>query len=185
MAIFKAILLFFLAAAHCSFALFVEERGSNVCSSGIYGELAPILAQYQIAQQFCSAAYPVSCTPRLAKRRPATLTTTTTTTTKTTKPSAPTTTKSTTTTKPSSTTTAKSPTSTAKSPTTTTKSPTSTTKSSTTTAVDAKSSAWSKCRQQPGNVISTLCSCIEVPTACKSSTTKTTTTSSTSTTTTT
>jgi hypothetical protein len=33
----------------------------NICSSGIYGELAPILVQYPIAQSFCSKYFPVKC----------------------------------------------------------------------------------------------------------------------------
>jgi hypothetical protein len=31
-----------------------EERGANVCSSGIYGELAPWLVKCNDAQKFCS-----------------------------------------------------------------------------------------------------------------------------------
>lgn len=116
----------------------LEERGAGVCSGGIYGELVPILIKYPIAQAFCSAAYPVSCTtaPRAKEKRVATTTTTTT------KAAAKTTVPSTTTTKAAGKATA---------PVTTTTS----TRTSTTT-VDARSSAWSKCQKQPRNVISTV-----------------------------
>lgn len=44
----------------------LEPRAVAVCSSGIYGELAPLLAPYSIAQAFCTAKYPVPC--KKAKR---------------------------------------------------------------------------------------------------------------------
>lgn len=44
----------------------LEPRAVAVCSSGIYGELAPLLAPYGIAQAFCTAKYPVPC--KKAKR---------------------------------------------------------------------------------------------------------------------
>ena len=97
---------------------YVEERGASVCQGGIYGELSPILAQYPVAQAFCTK-YAVKCTSAgsVPKKRLAT--------------TSKTTTKST------------------------------TTKS--TTTGNAQASAWSKCQGQPGNVISTMCSCIETP----------------------
>lgn len=118
----------------------LERRG--VCQSGIYGEIAPILAGYSVAQAYCSAHYPVQCTPAVHKRAaPSTTTTKTTTTTAVVKTTTKTTT-TTTTTKPATTTTTK------------------------TSSVNPTSSAWSKCQNQPGNVISTLCSCIEHPAVC-------------------
>ena len=64
---------------------FLEARAGAVCSSGIYGELAPILSGYPIAQAFCTAVYPVHCTTAKQKRqattpRPTPSSTTTTTT---------------------------------------------------------------------------------------------------------
>lgn len=41
--------------------IYLEPR-AGVCNGGVYGELAPILAGYSIAQAFCSAVYPVTCT---------------------------------------------------------------------------------------------------------------------------
>lgn len=117
----------------------------GVCSSGIYGELSGILASYPVAVSFCKAVYPVKCSKGKRELEPRLEARGTTTTTTTTKPTT-TTTKSTTTTKP----------------TTTTTKPTTTTKSTTTT-VDAKASAWSKCQGQGGNVVSTMCSCIQGP----------------------
>jgi hypothetical protein len=109
----------------------LEIRAGSVCSSGVYGELVPLLAQYPIALSFCSAVYPIQCTSaKLGKRA------------------------STTTVTPSSTTTKASTTITTKA---------STTKTTTTTTQNAQSSAWSKCQQQPANVVSTICSCIETP----------------------
>ncbi|KAJ9613911.1 hypothetical protein H2200_002047 [Cladophialophora chaetospira] len=141
----------------------LEERAGGVCNGGIYGELVPYLINFAPAQAFCTAYFPVKCVTVLTKRAATTTTTTTTKATNpTTKPSA-TTTKapSTTTTKPPSTTTTKpSSTTTTKPSSTTTTKPSSTTTSS----VNPTSSAWSKCQQQPANVISTLCSCIETPT---------------------
>lgn len=102
----------------------LEIRANGVCGSGIYGELAPILAQYPIAQAFCTVAYPVSCTTAKAKRAASAATTTMKTTSKTTQ---------------------------------------ATSKQTTTTNADAKASAWSKAKNQPGNVVSTMCSCIETP----------------------
>lgn len=40
----------------------LEQRSGNVCSSGIYGELAPLLKGYAPAVQYCSAHYPLTCT---------------------------------------------------------------------------------------------------------------------------
>lgn len=45
----------------------LEPRGS-VCSTGIYGELVPVLSGYDIAHAFCSKAYPVKCHSKLTKR---------------------------------------------------------------------------------------------------------------------
>lgn len=137
MAPVKALLLCYLAVVHqfvVTLAAPLEERGGSVCSSGIYGELAPILEQYSIAEEFCSVVYPVSCTasstsPTKNKRA------------------------------------VSSTTSTSKAP-TTTSTLKATSSSQTTSAADSKASAWSKCQQQPWNVISTLCSCIETPTVC-------------------
>lgn len=106
---------------------FFQPRAGGVCNSGIYGELAPVLAQYPAAQAFCSAVYPVKCTTKVAKRAGTTTTTTTGATTK------------------------------ARTTTTTTK------KATSTTSTDAKASAWSKCQGQGSGVVSTMCSCIEVP----------------------
>ena len=114
----------------------LEPRTGGVCGSGIYGELAPILAAYPIAEAFCSAVYPVKCTTAKAVKRQA---------------STP---------KPTATTTTTKPSSTSSSSKTTTK-PSSTT--TTTTSTNQQSSAWSKCQAQGANVVSTLCSCIEVP----------------------
>jgi hypothetical protein len=125
----------------------LEKRGGSICSSGIYGELAPILQPYPIAQAFCTALYPVSCTSAgLAKR--ATTTTITTSS------------KSTATTKSSSAATTKTASlvcihSEPLNPANNTQ--------RTTTDVDLKASAWSKCQGQGPQVVSTLCSCIEVP----------------------
>lgn len=137
-----------------------KPRGDPVCAQGIYGELVPILNGWPIAEAFCSAVHPVKCTtaPPKLKRATAAITTatavannakkgtSTTSSSTTAKATTPTTTKARTTT-----------TSTTKTPTTTT------TTTKTTSSQDVKSSAWSKCQQQPGNVISTLCSCIETP----------------------
>lgn len=141
--IFLVFLLFQHSVVGHPFAEVFARNG--VCSSGIYGELSGILASYPIAVSFCKAVYPVSCSKgkrELEVRATTTMTTTkpTTTTTK----STTTTTKSTTTTKPT---------------TTITKATT----KSTTTTVDAKASAWSKCQGQGGNVVSTMCSCIQAP----------------------
>jgi hypothetical protein len=125
-------------------AEFLNPRTGSICSSGIYGELAPILAAYPIAQAFCSAVYPVKCT--IAKREVARAPTA--------RVLLPRKQTSTTTTKPSTTTTTKPPTTTTKS----------TTKS--TTTLNAQSSAWSKCQGQGAGIVSTMCSCIEVPKAC-------------------
>lgn len=120
---------------------YVEKRGSGVCQSGIYGELAPILAQYPIAEAFCTLVYPVKCTSAGSGHKKRVAPSTTTTTPVKTSTTTPSTTKTTT---------------------STTKVAASSTTKSTTTQ-DAKASAWSKCQAQPGNVISTMCSCIESP----------------------
>lgn len=53
---------------------YFEPRAGGVCGSGIYGELAPIIAGYPIAQSFCTAVYPVSCTtPKAVKRAASTV----------------------------------------------------------------------------------------------------------------
>ena len=136
----KTVLTIALAVLHLSPAVqgapnaALERRG--VCDSGIYGELAPILAGYSIAQAYCTQVYPLKCSAKAQKRAASTTTTTT----------------------KAATTTGKVTTATTRSTTTTTKS---TTRSTTTTTVDSKSSAWSKCQAQPGNVVSTLCSCIQ------------------------
>lgn len=117
----------------------MEPRAGAVCSSGLYGELAPILAGYSIAQSFCTSNYPVKCTtsPKI-KRTPSTKSATTSKQTKTSKTTA------------------------------TTKTPPTTTQPKTTsTATDPKASAWSKCQSQGANFVSTLCSCIETPKVCR------------------
>lgn len=114
----------------------IEARAGVVCGSGIYGQLAPILSPYPVAQAFCTSNYPIKCTTAIGKRA-ASSTTTTTTTSVTLKATS----------KSSSTTPID----------TTTK--TTTPKSSTTS--DAKLAAWSKLLTQAANVASTLCSCIE------------------------
>lgn len=43
--------------------------GSDVCGSGTYGELVPIIKSYPIAQAFCSAAYPPACTTTPGRSR--------------------------------------------------------------------------------------------------------------------
>lgn len=138
MASVKAVFVFYLVAAHrlmITLAMPLEERGDSVCGSGIYGELAPILEQYAIAEVFCSTVYPVSCTtPTSAKHKRGTPMTTATS-------------KITTTSKV----------------TTTMSASKAATSLHTMSTADAKASAWSKCQRQPGNVISTMCSCIETP----------------------
>lgn len=52
----------------------IEER-ANICSSGIYGELVPVLASYPVAQSFCTQIFPVKCTTKRAKQRAAPSTT--------------------------------------------------------------------------------------------------------------
>lgn len=148
----KSTLILALTALHISSGLAapLEERSAGVCrrnagvcNSGLYNELVPFLATYSPALAFCSDVFPVPCTtaaPKLAVRAP----------------SAP----PSSTTKPISTTV---PTTTQV--TTTTKAPSTTT---TNTNQDPHKSAWSKCQQQPWNVISTLCACIEVPKVCSS-----------------
>lgn len=57
----------------------VEARAGSVCSSGIYGELAPVLAGYSAAQSYCTSKYPVPCTTVMftkVKRSPAKTTST-------------------------------------------------------------------------------------------------------------
>jgi len=39
----------------------LEGRSGGVCISGIYAELS-VLSAYPIAQAFCTAYYPLSCT---------------------------------------------------------------------------------------------------------------------------
>ena len=53
----------------------LERR--DVCYSGIYGELAPILADYSIAQAYCTQVYPLKCPAKAQKRAALTITTTT------------------------------------------------------------------------------------------------------------
>lgn len=107
------------------------EARAGVCDAGIYGELAPILKPYPIAQAFCTSYFPVKCTSTaaVAKRRA-----TTTTTFKTSKSSMSSTTL--TTSKPA-------------------------TSSSSKSTQNPISSAWSKCQQQGAGVVSTMCSCIQ------------------------
>lgn len=124
---FNTLVVAFVAACLTRPTVAIESRAGSVCSSGIYGELVPILAPYSVAQAFCTAIYPVKCTTQLNKR------------------ATPTTTASN-----------RQP-----STTTTTKSSTLTTKS--TTAVDPKASAWAKAQLQAGQVVSTLCSCLQGP----------------------
>lgn len=62
------VILGFSGAAFAVPAQHLEERTANVCRSGIYGELAPILQGYPIAQAFCSAVFPVGCTAQATKR---------------------------------------------------------------------------------------------------------------------
>lgn len=72
---------------------YLEVRADAYCSNGIYGELAPILAPYQIAQAFCTAVFPVKCTTAPKQKRVASSTAVTATT-STTKSTTPSTTKS-------------------------------------------------------------------------------------------
>ncbi|KPI41938.1 uncharacterized protein AB675_5592 [Cyphellophora attinorum] len=119
----------------------LEQRTSNVCAGGLYGELIPYLKNCDVAQAYCSIKYPVACTKGLSKRT---------------------------------------------APTTTTKVTTTTSKStskSTSSSVNPTSSAWSKCQGQGASFVSTLCSCIETPRPCKSTTTSRVTTKPTTTTT--
>lgn len=121
-------------AQHLAFtrAVPLEERAGDVCGSGIYGELVPYLKPYPVAQAFCSAVYPVKCSSvNKAKRQLSTTSKISTT------PTAPSTIP--------------------KISTTSSKSSSKTTTSS----IDPKASAWSKCQKQGGNVVSTICSCIQ------------------------
>ena len=43
------------------------ERTTDVCTTGIYAELAPVLKNYPIAVAFCKKYYPVTC-PTSKKR---------------------------------------------------------------------------------------------------------------------
>ncbi|KAF9872064.1 hypothetical protein CkaCkLH20_10401 [Colletotrichum karsti] len=39
-----------------------QAPASNVCCTGIYGELSPALRDFPVAQAFCKAVFPVKCT---------------------------------------------------------------------------------------------------------------------------
>lgn len=129
-----------------SSAPLVETR-DNVCSSGIYGELSPILKLYPIAQEFCTIFYPVSCTSGAVKRTVSSTSTMTAAATK----SLASTSNTKTTVQTAAVTILKS---TVTSTAATTK-PTST--------GDFKVSAYNRMQRQPGNVVRTMCSCIETP----------------------
>jgi hypothetical protein len=44
------------------FASPLEPQGSgSICSSGLYGELAPILQNFALAEAYCSAYFPMKC----------------------------------------------------------------------------------------------------------------------------
>ncbi len=136
----------------------------SVCTSGIYGLLAP-LANYPPAEAYCSSHDPQVVTT-IVKRHPhphpqySTTTKPSTTTKSTSTTKAPTTTSSSTT-KSSTTATSSS---TTKSSTTTTKPPTTTTTlKTTTTSADPKAVLFSSLVAQAQGVVSTLCSCIEKP----------------------
>jgi hypothetical protein len=50
-----------------------READRSVCWTGIYGECAPSLTNYAVAQGYCSANYPVACTieaeePKIKRR---------------------------------------------------------------------------------------------------------------------
>lgn len=145
----------------------VKPRAGGVCAQGIYGELAPILAGWPVAELFCTDFFPVPCTSEAKQKRslpPSTTTTAAAATTSTkaasTTRSQPTTTASTTKTQPTT------PGSSSKSQATTiitSTSKSSSQKTTTSSTYDPRASAWSKCQQQPWNVVSTLCSCIETP----------------------
>lgn len=128
----------------------LRPRQGGVCNSGIYAELAPILAGYSVAQSYCTAVFPVKCPSKVSKRALEIRATTTTATSTSSSPVShsyssyqrrlnkkqinltlnPSITKT-----------------------------TSITKSSTT--VNARSSALSKLLRQAANVISTMCSCVQ------------------------
>lgn len=135
----------------------IEVR-SNVCQSGIYGELAPILSDFPIAQAFCTAVYPVLCTTA-GKQKRATSAVTKMMTTRTATFSGAAEIVTTTTSAGSATLAAYNK----QAP----SSSTTTSKASGTSLQDAKLSAWSKYQRQSWNVISTMCSCIESPKVCK------------------
>lgn len=155
MGLYRALLAIIFAAQllTVSFGAPLVETRDNVCSNGIYGELSPILKQYPIAVAWCSAFYPVSCSSGLTKRAASsTMSTTSTASTASNGVRVQAT--------ASSGTIVQTTAQTAR--TTKSNSPV----SSTTTAaviVDLKVSALSKATRQPGNVVRTLCSCIETP----------------------
>jgi hypothetical protein len=141
----KALIISALAVLQCPVSVAAgtgQLQPRDVCGSGIYGELAPILKGYPIAQSYCSSKFPLACTtaPKLLHRAPST--------TKATNNAN----------KPPSTTTKTTTTTTMTKPTTTT-----TTTKSTTTTTGSPSSAWSKCQGQGAGVVSTMCSCIIGP----------------------
>ena len=109
----------------------VEER-TDVCQSGLYGELVPILKPFIPAQAYCAQAYPAKCSAqtKLKARGVSVVFTTSKTSTTLVAPNA------------------------------TPKSSTSLSKT-TTKAVNPKESALVKLLQQGRGVISTLCSCIQ------------------------
>lgn len=53
----------------------VEARAANICNTGIYAELSPLLKQYPIALAYCKLVYPLPCTRvpivKLVQRRDA------------------------------------------------------------------------------------------------------------------
>lgn len=152
-----------------------EKYGRSICSRGIYGELAPILAQHASAEAYCSAVYPISCTAAGKEKRTASETASSTTIATTNSSTLATRNSSTIATRNSSTTASKDfihygttnftyhcrdnhcfksswKIST----------PILTSKSSTTISANSSSSAWSRFQQQPPHVISTICSCIGI-----------------------
>ncbi|CAG8961934.1 hypothetical protein HYFRA_00014092 [Hymenoscyphus fraxineus] len=137
----------------CAFAVPLDERADNVCSTGIYKDLSP-LKNYPVAVAYCQAKFPPACVSIKAKE---------------TRNKVPRqgsypkrAEKSTSKTSTSKTSTSK----------------TSTSKTSTTTsAKDATSSLWAKATVQPYATISTLCSCIQTHLPCTTSKKSTSTTS--------
>lgn len=117
----------------------------DVCSSGVYSELVPILKGYPVAQQFCAAFYPLTCSgPKLKRAASVTRSTASS--------------KSTTTTKSNS---SNLVTSKAQSTSTTARISIPSKTTTTTATGGAQVSAWAKCLNQGSTVVATICSCIQ------------------------